>query len=159
MHSQWQPITREFDDYIANPKENGYRSLHTAVIGPAGKPVEVQIRTAAMDDDAENGVAAHWAYKEGSPVDVSLQRSINALRQLLDDNDDDDELIEGFSQHLDAERVYVFTPKGEVIDLSANSTPLDFAYHIHSEIGHRCRGAKVNGSICLLYTSPSPRDS
>ena len=152
VHSQWQPITREFDDYIANPKENGYRSLHTAVIGPAGKPVEVQIRTAAMDDDAENGVAAHWAYKEGSPVDASLQRSINALRQLLDDNDDD-ELIEGFSQHLDADRVYVFTPKGEVIDLSANSTPLDFAYQIHSEIGHRCRGAKVNGSIVpLTYT-------
>jgi len=152
VHSRWQPITREFDDYIANPKENGYQSLHTALIGPAGKPVEVQIRTNDMDDDAENGVAAHWAYKEGAPVDTTLQRSINALKQLLDDNDDD-QLIEGFSQQLDADRVYVFTPKGEVIDLSGKSTPLDFAYHIHSEIGHRCRGAKVNGSIVpLTYT-------
>ena len=149
-HSIWQPISREFDDYIANPKDNGYRSLHTAVIGPQGKPVEIQIRTRAMDDDAERGVAAHWAYKEGSAVDVGLQKGINALRQLLDDNDDDEQLIEGFSQQLDSERVYVFTPKGEVIDLTKGSTPLDFAYHIHSEIGHRCRGAKVNGRIVNL---------
>lgn len=148
-HSIWQPISREFDDYIANPKDNGYRSLHTAVIGPAGKPVEIQIRTRAMDDDAENGVAAHWAYKEGNPVDVSLQKGINALRQLLEDNDDE-YLMEGFSQQLDSQRVYVFTPKGEVIDLIKGSTPLDFAYHIHSEIGHRCRGAKINGRIVPL---------
>ncbi|MFK7855365.1 MAG: bifunctional (p)ppGpp synthetase/guanosine-3',5'-bis(diphosphate) 3'-pyrophosphohydrolase [Granulosicoccus sp.] len=148
-HSIWQPISREFDDYIANPKDNGYRSLHTAVIGPSGKPVEVQIRTRAMDDDAENGVAAHWAYKEGRPVDTTLQKGINALRQLLDDSDDE-HLVEGFSQQLDSHRVYVFTPKGEVIDLSAGSTPLDFAYHIHSEIGHRCRGAKVDGRIVPL---------
>ncbi|MEE9321923.1 MAG: bifunctional (p)ppGpp synthetase/guanosine-3',5'-bis(diphosphate) 3'-pyrophosphohydrolase [Granulosicoccus sp.] len=149
VHSTWQPITREFDDYIANPKENGYRSLHTAVIGPGGKPVEVQIRTRDMDEHAENGVAAHWAYKEGESVDRSLQKNINALRQLLDDNDDE-QLLEGFSQHIDSERVYVFTPKGEVIDLVAGATPLDFAYHIHSEVGHRCRGAKVNGSIVTL---------
>ncbi len=148
-HSIWQPISREFDDYIANPKDNGYRSLHTAVIGPAGKPVEIQIRTRAMDDDAENGVAAHWAYKEGSPVDLSLQKGINALKQLLEDSDDE-YLVEGFSQQLDSQRVYVFTPKGEVIDLSNGSTPLDFAYHIHSEIGHRCRGAKINGRIVPL---------
>jgi GTP pyrophosphokinase len=148
-HSIWQPISREFDDYIANPKDNGYRSLHTAVIGPSGKPVEVQIRTHAMDDDAENGVAAHWAYKEGRPVDTALQKGINALRQLLDDSDDE-HLVEGFSQQLDSQRVYVFTPKGEVIDLSNGSTPLDFAYHIHSEIGHRCRGAKVGGRIVPL---------
>ncbi|MFK8083863.1 MAG: bifunctional (p)ppGpp synthetase/guanosine-3',5'-bis(diphosphate) 3'-pyrophosphohydrolase [Granulosicoccus sp.] len=149
-HSIWQPISREFDDYIANPKDNGYRSLHTAVIGPQGKPVEIQIRTRDMDDHAENGVAAHWAYKEGSVVDVNLQKSINALRQLLEDNDDDEQLIEGFSQQLDSQRVYVFTPKGEVIDLTNGATPLDFAYHIHSEIGHRCRGAKVNGRIVPL---------
>jgi len=152
-HSIWQPIGREFDDYIANPKANGYRSLHTAVIGPQGKPVEVQIRTREMDDDAENGVAAHWAYKEGAEVDTKLQSGINALRQLLEDGDDDEQLLEGFSQQLDSRRVYVYTPKGEVIDLSCGSTPLDFAYHIHSEIGHRCRGAKVNGSIVpLTYT-------
>lgn len=148
-HSIWQPISREFDDYIANPKGNGYRSLHTAVIGPRGKPVEIQIRTRAMDDDAENGVAAHWAYKEGAPVDLNLQKGINALRQLLDDSDDEF-LVEGFSQQMDSQRVYVFTPKGEVIDLSRGATPLDFAYHIHSEIGHRCRGAKVNGRIVPL---------
>lgn len=148
-HGCWQPIAREFDDYIANPKDNGYRSLHTAVIGPGGKPVEIQIRTRSMDDDAENGVAAHWAYKEGSPVDEALQKNINALRHLLEDSDDD-QLIEGFNQQLDADRVYVFTPKGEVIDLVGGSTPLDFAYHIHSEIGHRCRGAKINGSIVPL---------
>ena len=148
-HSIWQPISREFDDYIANPKDNGYRSLHTAVIGPSGKPVEIQIRTRAMDDDAENGVAAHWAYKEGSPVDANLQKGINGLRQLLEDNDDE-YLVEGFSQQLDSQRVSVFTPKGEVIDLINGSTPLDFAYHIHSEIGHRCRGAKINGRIVPL---------
>lgn len=148
-HSCWQPIGREFDDYVANPKDNGYRSLHTAVIGPAGKPVEIQIRTRVMDDDAENGVAAHWAYKEGSPVDANLQKGINALRHLLEDNDDE-QLVEGFSQQLSSQRAYVFTPKGEVIDLTKGSTPLDFAYHIHSEIGHRCRGAKVNGRIVPL---------
>lgn len=156
-HGCWQPISGEFDDYIANPKENGYRSLHTAVIGPAGKPVEIQIRTRVMDDDAENGVAAHWAYKEGSPVDEALQRNINALRQLLEDNDDE-QLVEGFNQQLDADRVYVFTPKGEVIDLVNGSTPLDFAYHIHSEIGHRCRGAKINGSIVPLTHSLTTGD-
>lgn len=156
-HSIWQPISREFDDYIANPKGNGYRSLHTAVIGPGGKPVEIQIRTRAMDDDAENGVAAHWAYKEGAPVDLNLQKGINALRQLLDDSEDEF-LVEGFSQQMDSQRVYVFTPKGEVIDLSRGATPLDFAYHIHSEIGHRCRGAKVNGRIVPLTYALSNGD-
>ena len=150
VHSIWQPISREFDDYIANPKDNGYRSLHTAVIGPQGKAVEIQIRTRDMDNDAENGVAAHWAYKEGSAVDKSLQKSINALRQLLEDDSDDEQLLEGFSQHIDEKRVYAFTPKGEVLDLALGATPLDFAYHIHSEIGHRCRGAKVNGRIVPL---------
>jgi len=148
VHNAWQPIRREFDDYVANPKSNGYQSLHTAVIGPQGKSVEVQIRTRDMDDEAENGTAAHWAYKEGGAADVALQRNIDALRQLLEDTDE--QLVEGFSQQLDADRVYVFTPKGEVVDLVKGATPLDFAYHVHSEIGHRCRGAKVNGSIVNL---------
>jgi len=147
-HSLWQPISREFDDYIAKPKANGYQSLHTAVIGPQGKAVEVQIRTHTMNDDAENGVAAHWAYKEGGSSDASIQRSINSLKQLLEGNDE--QLVEDFTQHIDEARVYVFTPKGEVVDLVSGSTPLDFAYHVHSEIGHRCRGAKVNGSIVPL---------
>mgnify|MGYP000350430692 CR=1 FL=1 len=149
VHGIWQPIVGEFDDYIASPKPNGYRSLHTAVMGPAGKPVEVQIRTRDMNDHAENGIAAHWAYKEGNPVDTNLQKSINALRSLLDESDDE-QLVEGFGQQLDAHRVYVFTPKGEVIDLVGGATPLDFAYQIHSEIGHRCRGAKVDGRIVPL---------
>ena len=151
VHSLWQPISREFDDYIAKPKANGYQSLHTAVIGPQGKAVEVQIRTHRMNDDAENGVAAHWAYKEGGSTDTSIQHSINALKQLLEGNDE--QLVEDFTQHMDEARVYVFTPKGEVLDLVSGATPLDFAYHVHSEIGHRCRGAKVNGSIVpLTYT-------
>ena len=148
VHTAWQPIGREFDDYIAHPKANGYQSLHTAVMGPGGKAVEVQIRTREMDDEAENGVAAHWAYKEGGSSDAVLQRSIDTLKQLLEDSDES--LLEGFSQQLDSERVYVFTPKGEVIDLVNGATPLDFAYHVHSEIGHRCRGCKVNGSIVNL---------
>lgn len=148
VHTAWQPIGREFDDYIAHPKSNGYQSLHTAVMGPGGKSVEVQIRTRSMDDDAENGVAAHWAYKEGGSTDQALQNNIDALKALLEDNDES--LVEGFTQQLDSERVYVFTPKGEVVDLVKGATPLDFAYHVHSEIGHRCRGAKVNGSIVTL---------
>ncbi|MEE9334920.1 MAG: bifunctional (p)ppGpp synthetase/guanosine-3',5'-bis(diphosphate) 3'-pyrophosphohydrolase [Granulosicoccaceae bacterium] len=148
VHSIWQPISREFDDYIAKPKANGYQSLHTAVIGPQGKAVEVQIRTHEMNDDAENGVAAHWAYKEGGSRDASIQRSVNSLKQLLEGNDE--QLVEDFTQHIDEARVYVFTPKGEVVDLVSGSTPLDFAYHVHSEIGHRCRGAKVDGSIVPL---------
>jgi len=148
VHTAWQPIGREFDDYIAQPKANGYQSLHTAVMGPGGKAVEVQIRTHDMDNDAENGVAAHWAYKEGGSTDKALQSSIDALKALLEDNDET--LVEGFTQQLDSERVYVFTPKGEVVDLVKGATPLDFAYHVHSEVGHRCRGAKVNGSIVNL---------
>lgn len=150
-HSSWQPITREFDDYIAHPKENGYRSLHTAVIGPQGKPVEIQIRTRDMDSEAELGFAAHWRYKEGIEEDSTLQKQINGLRQLLADSDDES-LIEDLTQTLKADRVFVFTPKGDVVDMVAGSTPLDFAYQVHSEVGHRCRGAKVNGSIVSLTT-------
>ncbi len=149
VHSTWQPFSREFDDYIANPKDNGYQSLHTAVMGPAGKPVEIQIRTRAMDRDAELGIAAHWQYKEGGRSDAKFHDNVASLRQLLEQTDDAS-LVEGFSQQFDSERVYVFTPKGDVVDLVAGATPLDFAYHVHSEIGHRCRGAKINGSIVQL---------
>ena len=156
VHNRWQPVAREFDDYIANPKENGYQSLHTAVVGPGGKPVEIQIRTHDMDRDAELGVASHWLYKEADGSDGSrrnstderMQKSVANLRQLLQQTDD--ALIEGFTQQFNPDRVYVFTPKGDVVDMVAGSTPLDFAYHVHSEIGHRCRGAKINGSIVPL---------
>jgi len=149
VHNQWQPVAGEFDDYIAAPKENGYQSLHTAVVGTSGKPVEIQIRTTSMDRDAELGIASHWVYKEKggsvSQSDQRLQQSIASLRQLLQHADET--LVEGFSQQFDPDRVYIFTPKGDVVDLVAGATPLDFAYHVHSEIGHRCRGAKINGRI------------
>ncbi|GAB4197577.1 MAG: GTP diphosphokinase [Wenzhouxiangellaceae bacterium] len=152
-HMHWQPIPGEFDDYITNPKGNGYQSLHTAVMGPEGKAVEVQIRTFAMHEHAELGVAAHWRYKEGGPVDSAFDRKVQAMRQLLDSQDeqlDDDSLLESFSAITSEDRVYVLTPKGEVVDMVAGSTVLDFAYHIHSDLGHRCRGAKVNGRIVTL---------
>jgi len=152
VHNQWQPVAGEFDDYIATPKENGYQSLHTAVVGTSGKPVEIQIRTTTMDRDAELGIASHWVYKEKggsvSQSDQRLQQSIASLRQLLQHADET--LVEGFSQQFDPDRVYIFTPKGDVVDLVAGATPLDFAYHVHSEIGHRCRGAKINGRIVPL---------
>ncbi|MEM6987198.1 MAG: TGS domain-containing protein, partial [Pseudomonadota bacterium] len=146
VHNAWVPIPSEFDDYIANPKENGYRSLHTAVYGPGGRPVEIQVRTRDMDRDAELGVAAHWAYKEGGAFDQRLQQSINALRQLLDGDGD----VSQLATEALGERVYVFTPDGDVKDLPSGATALDFAYAVHTEIGHRCRGAKVNGAIAVL---------
>ena len=150
VHALWPHIPKEFDDYIANPKENGYQSLHTAVIGPEGKPVEVQIRTYEMHAFAEQGVAAHWRYKEGGRQDQTLERVIHSLRQLLEHRDDDEELLEGFHTELFGDRVFVFTPRGDVLDLPRGSTPLDFAYMVHTEVGHRCRGAKVNGRIVPL---------
>ncbi|MDD5125477.1 HD domain-containing protein, partial [Methylovulum sp.] len=150
VHSLWQTIPKEFDDYIANPKENGYQSLHTVIIygqegiDPEGRRIEVQIRTQEMHDFAEYGVAAHWSYKEGGKHDAAVEKSISSLRKLLDEKDDDETLSEHFRNELFHDRVYVLTPKGQLIDLVKNSTPLDFAYAIHSEIGHRCRGAKVN---------------
>lgn len=156
VHSQWQTIPKEFDDYIANPKENGYQSLHTVIIDPDGKHIEVQIRTQEMHDFAEFGVAAHWSYKEGGKHDAAVEKSISSLRKLLEEKDDDETLSEHFRNELFHDRVYVLTPKGKLIDLVKNSTPLDFAYAIHSEIGHRCRGAKVNGRIVpLTYTLKS----
>ena len=149
VHSNWTLIAREFDDYVANPKDNGYQSLHTAVLGDQGKAVEVQIRTYQMNEDAELGVAAHWRYKEGRQQDDRLQRNINSLRQLLD-NQDDDAFLESVATEVFNDRVFVFTPGGDVVDLPAGSTALDFAYQVHTEIGHKCRGAKINGRIVPL---------
>src|SRR5690606_35394605 len=156
VHAAWAPISSEFDDYIARPKRNDYRSLHTAVVGPEGKTLEVQIRTVEMHRQAELGVAAHWKYKEGgSGGDAAFDRKIAWMRKLLepagDGADADDAALAGeLDTELVEDRVYVLTPKGEVIDLPAGSTPLDFAYRVHTEVGHRCRGAKVDGRIVPL---------
>ncbi|HEY8053198.1 MAG TPA: bifunctional (p)ppGpp synthetase/guanosine-3',5'-bis(diphosphate) 3'-pyrophosphohydrolase [Steroidobacteraceae bacterium] len=157
VHGRWTYIPGEFDDYIATPKGNGYRSIHTAVIGPQRLSVEVQIRTRDMHEHAELGVAAHWTYKEGGPRDAQYQRKIEWVRRLLEPQDGsnagadaDRDLLEGMRAELFGDRVYVLTPKGEVIDLPRGATPLDFAYSVHTSLGHRCRGAKVNGRIVPL---------
>ena len=155
VHGRWPYIPGEFDDYIATPKGNGYRSIHTAVIGPQARSVEVQIRTREMHEHAELGVAAHWSYKEGGPRDAHYQRKIEWVRRLLEPPDGsradaDRDLIEGMRTELFEDRVYVLTPKGEVIDLPHGATPLDFAYQVHTALGHRCRGAKANGRIVPL---------
>jgi GTP pyrophosphokinase len=155
VHSLWSPLPREFDDYIAKPKANNYRSLHTAVIGPEGKSVEVQIRTHEMHQHSELGVAAHWQYKEGGRQDRGYQEKIAWLRQVLewkDEVSDTREFAEQFRTGLFEESVYVFTPQGRVVDLPKGSTPIDFAYHVHTELGHRCRGAKVDGVMVPLST-------
>ena len=153
VHATWVPIPSEFDDYIARPKRNDYRSLHTAVIGPEGKTLEVQIRTHDMHRQAELGVAAHWRYKEGGRgADAAFDRKIAWMRRLLEEGGGRDDA--GLAGELDTElvedRIYALTPKGEVIDLPVGSTPLDFAYRVHTEVGHRCRGAKVDGRIVPL---------
>jgi GTP pyrophosphokinase len=155
-HSLWSPVPSEFDDYIANPKGNNYRSLHTAVVGPQGKTLEIQIRTHEMHAHAELGVAAHWRYKEGGGGDAEFERKIAWMRQLLEskDGDEDTSLLAGLSTALIEDRVYVLTPQGQVIDLPRGGTVLDFAYHVHTEVGHRCRGAKVNGRIVPLTYAP-----
>lgn len=156
VHGLWRNIPNEFDDYIANPKENGYRSLHTAVIGPEGKILEVQIRTYDMDEEAELGVCAHWRYKgtDGERgLASSYEEKIAWLRQVLDwheETGDIHNLAEQFSADVAQDRVYVFTPEGDVVNLAQGATPLDFAYHVHTEVGHSCRGAKVNRSIVPL---------
>lgn len=149
VHGLWQHIPGEFDDYIATPKGNLYRSLHTAVVGPEGRPVEVQIRTFEMHEHAELGVAAHWLYKEGGGRDPGYERKINWMRQLLEGRGDE-ALLEEFHSDVAEDRVYVLTPQGRVVDLAAGATVLDFAYHIHTDVGHRCKGAKVNGRIVPL---------
>jgi len=153
VHSLWQPIPGEFDDYIAHPKGNFYRSLHTAVIGPEDKALEVQIRTGEMHQHAEMGVAAHWRYKEGGKQDARFGEKIAWLRQILEwkeDIHDAGDLMERFKTELFHDTVYVLTPQGKVVSLTAEATPLDFAYHIHTDLGHRCRGAKVDGHIMPL---------
>lgn len=155
VHTLWRNIPNEFDDYIANPKHNGYRSLHTAVIGPHGKVLEVQIRTNAMHDDAEFGVCAHWQYKgadNAAGKGDSYEEKIAWLRQVLEWHEDmgGSGDIESAVVDIVQDRIYVFTPDGHVVDLVHEATPLDFAYHIHTEVGHRCRGAKVNGRIVPL---------
>ncbi|WP_038054771.1 bifunctional (p)ppGpp synthetase/guanosine-3',5'-bis(diphosphate) 3'-pyrophosphohydrolase [Thioalkalivibrio sp. ALJ1] len=151
VHNDWRHLPSEFDDYIANPKANGYQSLHTAVVGPEGKVVEVQIRTREMDDFAELGVAAHWRYKEGGREDQALNRAIANLRQLLESAESSDQnLLDEIQSEPLHQRVFVLTPQGEVLDLSQGATPLDFAYAVHTEVGHRCRGAKVDGHIVPL---------
>lgn len=152
IHTHWRPIPNEFDDYIAAPKDNFYQSLHTAVIYDDNKPVEVQIRTLDMDESAEFGIASHWRYKEGGSPDKYDER-INWLRRVMEwrqDVDDAQEFVEGMKTDVFKDRVYVFTPNGDIIDLPAGSTPIDFAYHVHTNVGNRCRGAKVNNKLVPL---------
>lgn len=154
VHGQWSPIAGEFDDYIAKPKSNFYRSLHTAVVGPGGRNLEVQIRTREMHEQSEYGIAAHWRYKEGNrAANRRFDEKINWLRQLMEwqkEVTDPAELAASLKTEVFQEQVYVFTPTGEVIDLPTGATPIDFAYRIHTQVGHRCRGAKVGGSIVPL---------
>ena len=153
VQALWQPIASEFDDYIAKPKSNNYRSLHTAVKGPKGLALEVQIRTHEMHAYSELGVAAHWRYKEGGKGDAALDEKIALLRQILtwkEEPKDSGDLLEQFNTELFQENVYVFTPQGNVIDLPKGATPIDFAYAVHTDLGHRTRGAKVDGHIVPL---------
>jgi len=153
IHAHWRPIPGTFDDYIAAPKENFYRSLHTAVVYDDGRTLEVQIRTREMHQNSEYGIAAHWRYKEGEAHDPDFERRIMYLRQLMDwrqDVDDAQEFVDGMKSEVFGDRVYVFTPKGDIIDLLQGATPIDFAYLVHTEVGHRCRGAKVGGKLVSL---------
>lgn len=162
IHSLWRPIPSEFDDYIAAPKENSYQSLHTAVIDDEGRNLEVQIRTVEMHEHAEYGVAAHWRYKEGAKADVDFEMRLNYLRKLMDTvehtEDNAEEYVNAMKQDVFANRVYIFSPKGDIFDLPAGSTVIDYAYHVHTEIGHRCRGARVNGEIVPLTYVLKPND-
>jgi GTP pyrophosphokinase len=152
VHSLWQFIPGEFDDYIATPKENLYRSIHTAVIGPGGEPVEIQIRTHEMHADSERGVAAHWRYKEGGRGNQAYERKINELRTLLSpaEGAGGRDFLDRVRVDLFQDRVYVVSPKGEIVDVPVGGTPLDFAYQVHTDLGHRTRGAKVNGRMVPL---------
>ena len=153
VHTIWRHIPYEFDDYIATPKENNYQSIHTAVIGPQGKTLEIQIRTYEMHKHAEYGVAAHWRYKEGGKQSGHYEQKIAWLRQLLewkDEEKDAGDFIDRFKSEVFQDRVYVMTPEGEIIDMPQGATPLDFAFYVHTEVGARCRGAKVNGRMVPL---------
>jgi GTP pyrophosphokinase len=153
VHSLWQFIAGEFDDYIATPKDNRYRSIHTAVIGPGAQAVEIQIRTHEMHANSERGVAAHWRYKEGGRSSVAYERKINQLRSLLtpaESGDSSRDFLDRMRVDLFQDRIYVVSPKGEIVDVPVGGTPLDFAYQVHTDVGHRTRGAKVNGRIVAL---------
>ncbi len=153
IHTQWRPIPGEFDDYIAGPKDNFYQSLHTAVVYDDGNNLEVQIRTQEMHQNAEYGIAAHWRYKEGSQRDEEYERRIVWLRSLMEwrqDVEDAKEFVDSLKTDVFEDRVYVFTPRGDIIDLPSGATPIDFAYHVHTDVGHRCRGAKVDGKLVSL---------
>ena len=153
IHTRWRPMPNEFDDYIAAPKDNFYQSLHTAVIYDDSRPLEVQIRTTEMHENAEYGIAAHWRYKEGGRQNDSYNERIDGIRRMMEwqgDVKDAAEFVESMKTDVFQDRVYVFTPDGDIIDLPAGSTPIDFAYHIHTDVGHRCRGARVNGKLVPL---------
>src|SRR5205823_1759081 len=154
VHGLWHPLPGQFDDYIASPKESGYQSLHTTVVAAEGRPLEIQIRTREMNQVAEYGVAAHWRYKEGRKLDPQFDSKIAWLRQLMDWQKDVVGSAQAFVDSLKTDvfqqQVYVFTPKGEIKELPAGSTPIDFAYRIHTEVGHHCVGAKVNGRLVPL---------
>jgi guanosine-3',5'-bis(diphosphate) 3'-pyrophosphohydrolase len=153
IHNRWKPVPGAFDDYIATPKDNLYQSLHTAVIYDDGKTLEAQIRTPQMHENAEYGIAAHWRYKEGHRRDNAYEQKIHWLRKIMEwrqDVDNASDFMDAMKSDVFDDRVYVFTPRGDIIDLPAGSTPIDFAYHIHTEIGHRCRGAKIDGKLVSL---------
>jgi GTP diphosphokinase / guanosine-3',5'-bis(diphosphate) 3'-diphosphatase len=162
IHSLWRPVPGRFKDYIAMPKSNGYQSLHTTVIGPQGARIEIQIRTQEMDLIAEEGIAAHWSYKEGKTLEAEDAKVITWLRQMMEwqqDLEDPREFFENVRVDLYPDEVYVFTPKGEVKEFPKGATPLDFAYSIHTEVGHRCIGARVNGKMVPLKYQLSTGDT
>jgi guanosine-3',5'-bis(diphosphate) 3'-pyrophosphohydrolase len=162
IHNRWNPIPNTFDDYIATPKDNFYQSLHTAVIYDDGGTLEVQIRTPEMNEKSEYGIASHWRYKEVRPRDDAFEQRVMWLRRLMEwrqDVDDAGDFVEAMKSDVFDDRVYIFTPKGDIIDLPTGSTPIDFAYHIHTDIGHRCRGAKVNGKLVSLSQNLTTGDS
>ncbi|MBI4340103.1 MAG: bifunctional (p)ppGpp synthetase/guanosine-3',5'-bis(diphosphate) 3'-pyrophosphohydrolase [Chloroflexi bacterium] len=153
VHDLWDPLPGQMDDYVAKPKENGYQSLHTAVMGPDAMPLEVQIRTDEMHQVAEHGIAAHWRYKEGVGQDNIFEREMTWLRRLLEWQQEEtgaEEFLENVKTDLLPDQVFVYTPKGDIKELPAGSTSIDFAYHVHTELGHRCMGAKVNGKLVPL---------
>ncbi len=162
VHELWHPLSGQFDDYIANPKENMYQSLHTTVMGLNGMPLEVQIRTHEMHRLAEFGIASHWTYKEGKQSNEKYETKINWLRQLIDvqkGSSGPEEFLENIKTDIFQDQVYVYTPKGDIFELPVGSTPIDLAYRIHTEIGHRCIGAKVNGKLVPLDYKLTSGDS
>ncbi|MBI4198709.1 MAG: bifunctional (p)ppGpp synthetase/guanosine-3',5'-bis(diphosphate) 3'-pyrophosphohydrolase, partial [Chloroflexi bacterium] len=155
VHGLWNPLPGQVDDYIAKPKENGYQALHTTVMGPKGMPLEVQIRTEEMHQIAEYGIAAHWRYKEGKGQDNPFEQQMTWLRQVLEWQREDtgaEEFLENVKTDILPDQVFVYTPKGDIKELPSGSTSIDFAYHVHTDLGHRCIGAKVNGKLVPLDT-------